>query len=230
MKKLIIRSLTALSIFLPVVALAQSNFDGFYAGLGNGYSWGKDKGSEYKNSGNDFQDVTQKTTPQGFLFSVLAGTNKVVSENILLGAEIDYDIRNSSDKNEQLYRGATLGVYPVETKVRNGGSLRARMGYIFNNDKTLSYITTGIARIKIERSYSYDEVHQQLSGSQKHNGFVMGFGMEHFLNDTISLRGEYRYVGYITKNIDTSAIYDAGTLEKQRYRDQAIRLGIAYHF
>lgn len=234
MKKLITTSLTLISLGISSTALAQSNFDGFYAGLGVGHARGTDKGIEYKNDGNTFEGATQRTNPEGNLFSVFGGFNKVVKENILLGAEVDYEKRSYSHATFQEVNGSSVDLYPIETKVKNGKSLRAKFGYIFNEDKTLSYITAGFAKTHINRSYG--DINNGLgngtsiSRNTNHNGYVTGLGIEHFLTNNISLRGEYRYTRYMAKNIDSSEIYSTGAIEKQRFRDQSFRLGIAYNF
>lgn len=239
MKKLITIALTYLvltfiSLEISSTALAQSNFDGFYAGLGVGHARGTDKGIEYKDNGATFQGATQHANPEGNLFSVFGGFNKVIEKNILLGAEVDYEKRGYSHATSQEINGSPDGTYPVQTKVKSGESLRARFGYIFNQDQTLSYITTGIAKINLRRTYGDNantigngtSIHRNTS----HHGYVFGLGIEHFLTKEISLRGEYRYARYMAKNIDTSEIYSGGTIEKQRFRDQSVRLGIAYNF
>lgn len=234
MKKLIITSLTFLSLGISNAALAESNFDGFYAGLGAGRARGTDKGIEYKDNGATFQGATQRTNPEGNLFSVFGGFNKVVEENFLLGAEADYEKRGYSHSSSQEVNNVSQESYPITTKVKSAKSLRARFGYIFNQDKTLAYLTAGIARINISRVYG-DTTNTlgngtSLNTTTNHNGYVGGFGIEHFLTQKISLRAEYRYTRYMARDVDSSAIYSAGTIEKQRYRDQSIRLGIAYNF
>lgn len=234
MKKLALTSLLVIlfGIFNP--AFAESNFDRIYVGLGAGRAYSTDKGTEYKNNGSSFDGVTQRTTPDGSLFSLFTGVNKVVNENILFGAEADYEKRNYSDASSQEFNGALLSEYPVTTKVKNASSLRARFGYIFNQDKTLAYITGGLASIKVKRSYG-DTTNTLGNGTvmkkeTRHDGYAFGFGLEHFLTNKVSLRAEYRYTKYEARNIDSSAIYGAGTTEKQTLRDQSVRIGIAYNF
>ncbi len=235
MKKLLIVLFFATAqITLAEIASAESNFDGIYAGLTAGRARGEDKGIEYKDYGNLFQGTTQRTNPAGSLISIFAGINKTVEKNILLGAEIDYEKRNYSHATYQEVDNTPYDVYPIETKIRNGKSLRARLGYVFNNDKSLAYLTGGFSTINITRSYG-DATNTlgngtSISQSTKHNGYVMGFGAEHFLSEKIFLRAEYRYTRYMAKNVDTAEIYGDGTIEKQRFRDQSFRVGIGYNF
>lgn len=234
MKKLFVNSFIVFSLGTSGIALAKSNFDGVYAGIGVGHARGTDKGIEYKDSGNTFQGVTQRTNPDGALFYVFAGVNHVMSKNILLGAEADYEIRDHSHASFQRVDGSDTSAYPVKTTVKNSGSLRARLGYILNNDKTLPYITAGFSTISIKRTYG-DTTNSLGNGTSldqttQHMGHNVGFGLEHFLTEKISLRSEYRYTRYMAKNIDASKIYYTGTIEKQRFRDQSIRLGLAYNF
>ncbi len=234
MKKLIISSLIVFSLEASKAALAQSNFDGAYAGLGAGYSWGEDNGKEYHDAGGIYYGSTQQTRPTGTLLSPFIGFNKVVNQNILLGAEADYDMRDYADKSVQKTDGVGIALYPVETRVQNGKSLRARLGYVFNNDKTLSYLTGGYSTININRTYG--DLDNNLGNGTafskitRHNGYIVGFGMEHFVTDKISLRAEYRYAQYGTKMLDASKIYGTGALEKQKFFDQSLRVGIAYNF
>lgn len=234
MKKLIIGSLIVLSFGISKASLAQSNFDGFYTGLGFGHARGEDKGIEYHSYGNSFQGTTQRVNPEGSLFSAFAGANKMVNENILLGAEIDYETRNYSNSSVQEVNGVSYSIYPVTTKVRDGASLRARLGRTFNNDKTLSYVTGGLATISIKRTYG-DNTGSLGNGTSsskttRSNGYVVGFGIEHFLTEKVSLRAEYRYAKYDAKMIDASSMYGAGVFEKQKFSDQSFRIGVAYNF
>lgn len=234
MKKLVLTSLLVISFGISNSAFAESNFDGIYVGLSAGRARGTDKGIEYKDNGGTFYGTTQRTNPEGSLFSLFTGINKVVNENILFGAEADYEKRNYSHSGFQEIDHSPATDYGVKTKIKNGGSLRARLGYIFNQDKTLAYITGGYATLKVERGYG--DVNNSagngtwMKTNTQHNGYVGGFGLEHFLTNKISLRAEYRYTRYMARNVDTSLIYSAGTIEKQRFRDQSFRIGIAYNF
>ncbi len=213
-------------------ALAQSNFDAIYLGIAAGKARGEDKGLEYKDNGATHYNGKQRTNPQGNLYGVFLGGNKVVNKNILLGGEIDYEKRNYSHASYQMVDNAQVDLYPIETKLRDAASLRARLGYIFNNDKTLSYLTGGLATISIKRSYGYvDGTPSAQAITTRHDGYTIGAGLEHFICSKISLRGEYRYTRYSAKNsIDASQVYNNGTVEKQRFRDQSFRVGVALNF
>jgi outer membrane immunogenic protein len=237
MKKLIINSLIAFSLIASKAAfatpLAKSNFEGFYAGLGTGYSWGEDKGTEYKS--DNFDGGIQRTSPRGSLASVFAGVNTVTKDNILFGAEADFDRRDYSKGGYQDVNGVAFAIYPVETKIKNGQSVRGKIGYVFNNDKTLSYLTIGYATINIKRTYGdmteFAGNGPFMNKTVRQNGGTFGFGLEHFITDKVSLRSEYRYTRYLAGNhIDTSAIYSPITTESQRFTDQTIRVGVSYHF
>jgi opacity protein-like surface antigen len=234
MKKLALTSLLVISLGISNSAFAESNFDGIYAGFAAGRARGEDKGIEYKDNGATFYGITQRTSPEGSLFSLFTGINKVVNENILFGAEADYEKRNYSHSNFQEVDQSLYTDYSVQTKVKNGGSLRARLGYIFNHDKTLAYVSGGYATLKVNRYYG--DVSNTLGNGTlakthtRHEGYVGGFGLEHFVTSKVSLRAEYRYTRYNSQNVDSSVIYSAGTIEKQRLSDQSVRIGIAYNF
>ncbi|MEM7619848.1 MAG: outer membrane beta-barrel protein [Pseudomonadota bacterium] len=98
-------------------------------------------------------------------------------------------------------------------------TIGGRLGYLFANQKTLGYILAGYSRTSIDghlnygidgvagnfnNVHSYDSV--PISASQKIsediNGFTIGAGAEHKLNDNWSARLEYRYTWY--ENIEAS--------------------------
>jgi len=232
MKKLIAIAIATLSLgfVLPQSVLADSKFDGFYAGVQTGYVEGKDKGKEY----NDgvASGYTQKTTPDSGLIGGFVGFNKVLENNMLVGIEADFESRGGSDKSLQKDEGVFDSDYPVKTKLKEAGSLRARLGYLFNEGNTLGYLTAGYATANIKRTfYSVGETPPSESESKWHNGWTLGFGAEHLVSEKISVKAEFRYSDYGRETISTAQVYSDGYEEKQKYQDeQSIRIGVAYHF
>ncbi len=231
MRKLFTIATLSLGFLLPQSVLADAKFDGFYAGVQAGYVDGKDKGTEYSDEdGGGADGWTQKTTPDSGLIGGFVGFNKVLENNMLVGIEADYEYRGGSGKSHQKEDGVTDLNYPVKTKLKEAGSLRARLGYLFNEGKTLGYLTAGYATANIKRTFSDLGEAASESESKWHDGWTVGFGAEHLVSEKISVKAEYRYSDYGRETIST-ALYGDGIEQKQKYQDeQSIRIGAAYHF
>ena len=230
MKKSIVIATLCLGFVLPQSVLADSKFDGLYAGVQAGYVEGKDKGKEYVDG--DASGYTQKTKPDSGLIGGFVGFNKVLENNMLVGIEADYEYRGGSDKAFSKEDGVIDPQYPVKTKLKDAGSLRARLGYLFNQGNTLGYLTAGYATANIKRTfYDVGGTPPSESESKWHDGWTAGFGGEHLVSEKISVKAEYRYSDYGHKTISTAQVYGDGTEQKQKYQDeQSIRIGVAYHF
>lgn len=224
----------ALICIAPLVissqAVAGSSYDGFYAGAQVGYADGNDKGKEFANG--EFEGWTQKTKLNDGLIGGFVGFNKVLENNVLLGVEGDYEYRGSSDKDTQKLNGVEDDCCKVKTKLKDSATLRAKLGFIFNENKTLAYLTAGYATLKTKRNYDFQgntsSIH--FGETQWHDGWTAGFGLEHMIADKISAKAEYRYSDYGRENVKTTNNADS-IVEKQRYEnEQSLRLGVSYHF
>ena len=219
-------------------AQAETSFNGFYAGIQAGYADGKDDGKEYHSG--IYEGYTQKTTPNGGIFGAYFGYNKVFENNLLVGFESDYELRNGDDKSFQEFEGIDEPQYTAKTEMKDSASVRARLGYVFNDGKTLGYLTAGYAMANIKRTMS-DALNEgsvpSESDTKWHEGWTAGFGVEHFMADKISLKADYRYSNYDQETINSNQVYGDplipgdGYTQKQKYQDeQSVRLGVAYHF
>lgn len=219
------------------VASAESNFDGFYAGVHTGYSSGKDKGTQFDDGIAD--GFTQKTSPRGSLFGGLAGYNKVLENNMLLGLEADFEYRGKSARAFQKEGGVADPTYTASTKLKDTASVRGKLGYIFNEGKTLGYLTAGYAAANIERTISWtvpgsstiDGGPDSESHSKWQNGWTAGFGAEHFIDEKFSLKLEYRYSDFSKVTVSSEQVFGTGYEQRQKYQnDQSVRVGVLYHF
>ena len=240
MKKLLLISslISLLSFSSTISAQAKSRFDGFYAGGEFGYYHGRSQSKELQDG--ILNDYRNDVRPKGAFLGVFSGFNKVVKNNILLGLEIDYaDYINGAESRNTFYYGGINASYPVRVSQENSASIRARLGHIFNDDKSLVYLTTGYTTASIRRTY-YDNNYTPNSFATyntRQHGWTLGFGGEHFISDKVSLRGQYRYSNYRTANIDNTAAYpyifqnfNTTYQQKLKFEDHSIRIGAAYHF
>jgi len=232
MKKLTIISHLIIGLIYSNVAMAKSNFDGFYAGAELGYFAGVDEGVEFID-GVAYGNNSEFNNKGGF-FGLYAGANKVLDSNIIIGLEVDYDkYRNNAKTGYMTDNNIIVSNLPITTSLKNSSSLRARVGYIFNQDHTLVYVTTGYASAVLKRTFydRYASPNEVYSYNTRHNGWTAGMGIEHFVSSKISLKGEYRYSNYGSARVTlVNPSYNYTATEEHKYDDHSLRIGAAYHF
>jgi outer membrane immunogenic protein len=106
--------------------------------------------------------------------------------------------------------------------------VRPRLGYVFNDNRSMAFVTAGLATARIKRTYYFVGTGQS-SSTDYQTGWTAGVGGEHFVTDMVSLQLEARYTDYGTEYVH-APIYGAGSREKQTYDDFAIRISALYHF
>lgn len=224
MKKIL---LVALILFSSGNALAAevSIFAGPYVGVDVGYSKGDIKGYE-TTDGAPYGYGVFEGSNSSFIFGGLAGHNLSLSNGFVLGFEADFENRNVKKTNLLLPEL----VDALETKIKKAGSVRVRLGRVFNSDKTMAYLTGGYAAADISKNYTLS--FQPFSQSQWQSGFTAGFGIEHFVNDAISFKTEYRYSDYGKSSLDNITLgSQSGNSEHFKYdNEHSFRLGLIYHF
>ena len=212
-----------------------SNFSGTYVGGSIGAVVDADNRIiEYSNGSGDGGAAGTKTgytahnNPEGLKGSGFIGYNFVNDKNILLGVEASYNFYSGADdevfeKNE----GVIDSDYAVKTKIEQDVSIKGRLGYVFNNDKTLGYITGGYTtgRIKfIQRDYDDDD---EGAETKSQDGYIVGIGVEHFLNNKFTARVEYNYTEFSEESYRNN-IYNADM--KMNLDFHSVQVGLAYHF
>ena len=204
-----------------------SNFSGTYVGGSIGAVVDADnRTTEYEDGSKN--GYTTHNNPEGLKGSGFIGYNFVNDKNILLGVEASYNFYSGADdevfeKNE----GVIDSDYAVKTKIEQDVSIKGRLGYVFNNDKTLGYITGGYTtgRIKfIQRSYHSDK---EGADTKSQDGFIVGMGIEHFLNNKFTARVEYNYTEFSEESYRNS-IYNSDY--KMNHDFHSVQVGLAYHF
>lgn len=220
--------ITLLTLSAPV--FSDEKFNGPYVGVQIGYADGKHHGEEFEDDGT-LTGYTYKNTTNKILLGGLAGYYKTFSNNILIGVEADYDYRNASKKSIELQDGIPSIDYTTQSKINTTASLRAKLGLIFNN-KTLAYITGGYAGADIKTTYNASDAATfpgTSSNTQWHNGFILGLGAEHYINDKISAKAEYRYADFGEKNASV-AIEEYFNYRQNYDKENSVRIGLNYHF
>ena len=206
-----------------------SNFSGTYVGGSIGAVVDADsRTTEYEPADGSKTGYTADNNPEGLKGSGFIGYNFVNDKNILLGVEASYNFySDADDKVFEKDEGVIDSDYAVKTKIEQDVSIKGRLGYVFNNDKTLGYITGGYTtgRIKlIQRDYDTD---REGADTKSQDGFIVGMGIEHFLNNKFTARVEYNYTEFSEESYRNS-IYD--TDYKMNHDNHSVQVGLAYHF
>ena len=196
------------------VAPLPYNWSGFYVGGNLGYGWATASA-----------DVTGP-----------AGLSTSASENLNGGIfGLQTDIQGTSQKASQTAAcsAATCGVAVTATrdsKLPWFGTTRLRLGYA--SDRWLVYATGGLAYGAHKTDVNVVAGASTGSGSNTETkaGLAVGAGVEMGLATNWSARLEYLYLdtGTITT---TTAVAGYGTVtEKERVKNNVVRLGLNYRF
>ena len=214
------------SFFLMHPVAAADRYSGFYAGLQAGYAHGDLHGENFNGAG--LTGYTIDDTLHGGLVGGVAGFGKLLDRHVMVGLEADFESRGMKDGVFEKDEGIPVNSYRVDTRIRNGASVRGRLGYTFNADRTLAYVTGGYATTRIETRYTDIPSAIEESHEKWYNGWTAGLGMEHYFSDQVSARAEYRYSDLGRKNVPAN-LY-ANTYRMNYEDEQSARIGVMYHF
>lgn len=208
-------------------SLATEGFNGLYAGINAGYVDADYEGREFNGA---IPGYTFDLSPDGGLIGGFFGFNHTLDNNFLLGIEADYELRDADDKKAEKNFGVIDNDYTTKSQLEDAASLRARLGYVFNDQRSMIYATGGYAAAKVKSTYN--DVAKSLSDSTSkwHHGWTLGLGVEHFFSERISARAEYRYTNYSSENTPQIDIVEYGRYRQNLENEQSIRAGVMYHF
>jgi outer membrane immunogenic protein len=177
----------------PAAAIAINNWTGFYLGAMGGYAQENSDGIG--------------TLSGGFAGGTL-GYNWQTG-NFVLGVEADAAWADV---------GATVGVF--ETRIRDMGTVRGRVGYAF--DQVLIYGTGGFAwadnRLTIVG----------VSDNKIHTGWTAGAGVEVMFAPKWSVKAEYLYRSLQGETYFTGIV--PGGLASGTLNLNSVQVGVNYHF
>lgn len=182
----------------PVAVVPVFSWTGFYLGGNAGYGWG---------SG---QSGISSLDPEGFIGGGQVGFNYQFGNNVVLGAEADFQ---GSDLNDSGYNG----IYDTRSKMDYFGTVRGRIGYAFDN--LLPYVTGGLA-------WGHNEVRNLdlgLTSDNTHVGWTVGGGLEYALTNNWTVKAEYLYMD-LGDEFYNSIGEDAGL------KASTARIGVNYKF
>ncbi|MGX5804042.1 outer membrane protein [Bradyrhizobium sp. Arg314] len=197
------------------------DWSGLYAGAHFGYAAGKSN-FFIAGAGGGGTDVGVPLDPSGFIGGVHIGFNQEMANRFVLGAEADIAY-NDVDGLTTFPGGGTL----LKSEIKWSGSARLRAGYAL--DRTLPYITAGVAAAKYEvTGISGTPSGDILLHDETHVGWTVGAGVEHAFTDKWIARVEYRYSDFGSK--DLSAADGLNTIADVDLKTHDLRVGLSYKF
>ena len=213
-----------------------SNFSGTYVGGSIGAVVDADNRIiEYFNgSGGEGGAAGTKTgytshdNPEGLKGSGFIGYNFVNNKNILLGVEASYNFYSGADDEVfEKNKGVIDSNYAIKTKIEQDVSIKGRLGYVFNNDKTLGYVTGGYTNGRVKHLNRNILFSEDGADTKSQDGYIVGIGVEHFLNNKFTARVEYNYTEFNEETYRNN-IYNADM--KMNLDFHSVQVGLAYHF
>ncbi|OHV63853.1 hypothetical protein LCM4577_11130 [Mesorhizobium sp. LCM 4577] len=208
-------SLLASSAFAADAIVEEApvfSWTGGYLGLQAGYAWGN--GHMDQIGGPGFVDPD----PDGFLGGVYGGYNYQMSNNIVIGAELDIVYTNVDGSGEIFGAPGFPSGFEATEELNWSGAARLRLGYAV--DRFLPYIAGGVAfgDVKIRSSEGGP------SFSDTFTGWTIGVGLDYAMTDNLLLRGEYRYTDFGSESFGDPVNADVDL------KTNELRVGIAYKF
>lgn len=214
--------ISILTLSTTVFADDNINWTGFYGSAMVGYTWGHvGEGSGFDNQlappafnypligsgGNSFNGVNG---------TLKLGYNKQIEANVI-GLELGgtwQDGKSHAVANDGYYD--TLGVFVPDTglqsntKINSYETFAVRAGHVFEN--TLVYISGGGALGQIKRSMTDTNGNwfgqdNTIPDNKTQLGYILGLGLEHKLDDRLSLRVNYEYVDFGKINFSYAGLF-----------------------
>jgi len=161
--------------------------------------------------------------PSGVIGGAHAGFNWQ-SGAIVFG--IEADIEGASLSHTTIYPLSAPDTFGSSIPVQ--GSVRGRIGYAFN--QVLIYATGGAAIADIEHRYFEAVAGATQTLSTTRTGWTIGGGIEYSLAQHWSARVEYRYSDFGHRTDAPAIVFPARFRENHSETENAVRIGVSYHF
>ncbi|WP_119268618.1 outer membrane protein [Taklimakanibacter deserti] len=188
-----------------------------------GFIMGVGVESHYDSECNDPNECAFDPEMSGMTWGggVLAGFNFELGDGFLLGVEGDWGWAGKIDNDDP--------IEATEMKIKDIATLRARAGYIFNDD-TLFYATGGAAWVRTTFGGEVGDPNNPdrpfIDDTQWTSGWTIGGGIEHAFNEALHARLEYLYIDLNDEEYDL----DVGTVNLNFEGIHLVRAGLTYNF
>lgn len=126
------------------------------------------------------------------------GYDSKLAEKMVVGVFADVNLGSLKTKSDQAWENGNYTL-TTSTKVKDAYSLGAKLGYLLS-DNDLLYVTGGASRAKIKTNFSSQNGNSNgpwdLSSNKSKTGVFVGLGLEHKINQNVSIVGDYRVTDY----------------------------------
>jgi outer membrane immunogenic protein len=198
---------------------AADQWTGFYAGINLGQSQGvaaleyayDDDALRYDGFGS-----------RGWSGGLAAGANLRIGDRFVLGVEGDYTTSSLATKI-----GSADGTDYFVGRNSSWIDAKLKAGYL-TSDSTLLYGFVGASRVTSDLALVIDGSVQQSGDEFERNGITVGGGIETWIGNNVSIRGEYSYTALEAMDL-SDAIPDGAQFDLQQ-NQQSATVGVLYHF
>ncbi|MEX0351248.1 MAG: outer membrane protein [Paracoccaceae bacterium] len=209
----------------PVVEAPEPpNWDGFYAGASAGYGFGFEDRFGVAVEGVGSGDLGDMN-PDGPFVGLRGGWRDSIrfatGRQYVYGFEVGYDLADIEDS----VSGVALGI-PGEgrSKIKDMFALRFKGGITNRSGRTLYFSSIGYVNSKVETGLTGGGLSSDVD--DRRDGYALGLGVEHKLNERVSLTGEYEYVNLNSKTVTIEDIVRT----KSTPGFHGLRLGVNFRF
>ncbi len=210
----------------PMAVAPVYSWNGFYAGVNAGYSWGK-ADTDYTLAGAAL--ASDSVSPSGFIGGGQIGYNWQTGSTVF-GLEADFQGSAQEDNTTVAF---TVGGVALSTAYTASvdwfGTVRGRLGYAAGG--WMPYLTGGwaYASVKTEGTSTGGGFTTPFSESEVRNGWTLGAGVEAAFGSNWTWKAEYLYLDFGT--ITDSTATPGGTFASSTdVTDHIGRLGVNYRF
>ena len=150
----------------------------------------------------------------------------------MLGLEVDGAIANLVESKGGPGAYFTLYNATIRDKIDSFGTIRARAGY--TSGMEMLYVTGGWAWLNNTNTLNYPPLNISDNTSATHNGWAVGAGWEHAINRNWSVKAEYLYMSFGSKDYLYPTAFCAVPFSSCAFHTsmniQTVKLGVNFKF
>ena len=227
-------SATASLASASVYAADGNTWTGFNVYGGLGYTNLDSKETTHAGSSDDdytadFSGTHSKSKLTGKLG---IGYDSKLAEKMVVGVFADVNLGSLKTKSDQAWENGNYTL-TTTTKVKDAFSLGAKLGYLLS-DNDLLYVTGGASRAKIKTNFNstgYNSNYYALSADKTKTGAFVGLGLEHKINQNVSIVGDYRVTDYgSVKTANFNSYSSPAQSHKVDVKTENLSLNLKYTF
>ena len=214
-------------------ASAHDPWNGFYVGGHLGQAGGRSNwsGPDIWGTSGLAKAIDTFTETGSFFEGFQGGYNLLLPHNVLVGVETDFtfpaypDLTGQSTGVTANFNSLTLGPASYMEALQAAGSVRGRVGYVFND--WLLYATGGFAWARTQQTLTQASSGTVNSPFVWRSGWVVGGGLEVPLIPNWRARLEYLYSNFGSKSV---GFPNNNEVFRSDFALQTVRLGLNYQF